>query len=421
MKTFSELYTEILTQSVGALQQGKPLDVDAVFDYDPFHLECLLHPHSAAPVIALGECACGEDQKTLCQSSCLFDALVRDPQGNLIVDAQKCTGCAQCLQSCTMAHLVERKEVYPVLDMLTPPKVPVYALVAPAVVGQFGTDTTVGKLRSACKRLGFAGLLEVSLFADILTLKEALEFDLHIQSDADFVLTSCCCPIWIAMIRRIYQNLVPHIPASVSPMVAAGRAVKLLYPGAKTVFIGPCLAKKAEAREADVQDAIDFVLNFQELQDIFQAAGLDLQAYEEDTREHSSTAGRIYARGGGVSEAVQRAVQRLKPNPTFPLTSYAVSGTAACKALLERLKHGEVPANFLEGMGCVGGCVGGPRNLIPTEEGKMFVDQYGEAAASATPIDNPSVLKLLDLLGFNSVEALLEKDAIFTRDFSQRS
>jgi iron only hydrogenase large subunit-like protein len=87
---------------------------------------------------------------------------------------------------------------------------------------------------------------------------------------------------------------------------------------------------------------------------------------------------------------------------------------------LERLKQGEVPANFLEGMGCVGGCVGGPRNLIPTEEGRVFVDQYGDSAASPTPIDNPSVLKLLELLGFGSVEALLQKDAIFTRDFTPR-
>ena len=103
---------------------------------------------------------------------------------------------------------------------------------------------TPGRLRSAFKALGFAGMVEVALFADILTLKEALDFDELVRSEEDFLLTSCCCPIWIAMIRKVYGSLTPHIPASVSPMIACGRAVKQLVPGAVTVFIGPCVAKK---------------------------------------------------------------------------------------------------------------------------------------------------------------------------------
>ena len=80
-------------------------------------------------------------------------------------------------------------------------------------------------------------MVEVALFADILTLKEALEFDRTIQKKEDFLLTSCCCPIWIAMIRRVYDQLVTHVPGSVSPMVACGRSIKVLDPDAVTVFI----------------------------------------------------------------------------------------------------------------------------------------------------------------------------------------
>lgn len=117
-------------------------------------------------------------------------------------------------------------------------------MVAPAVAGQFGPNVTMGKLRTAFKRLGFTGMLEVAVFADILTLKEALEFDRNIQSEDQFQLTSCCCPMWIAMIKKLYHQLLPNVPGSVSPMIAGGRTVKALHPKAKTVFIGPCLAKK---------------------------------------------------------------------------------------------------------------------------------------------------------------------------------
>ena len=95
-------------------------------------------------------------------------------------------------------------------------------------------------------------MLEVAVFADILTLKEALEFDRNIQSEDQFQLTSCCCPMWIAMIKKLYHQLLPNVPGSVSPMIAGGRTVKALHPKAKTVFIGPCLAKKAERNEPDL-------------------------------------------------------------------------------------------------------------------------------------------------------------------------
>lgn len=120
----------------------------------------------------------------------------------------------------------------------------------------FGTvqrDCHPGKLRSAFKALGFSGMVEVALFADILTLKEALEFDKNIVNDNDYQLTSCCCPMWIAMIRKIYHELMPHVPGSVSPMIACGRVIKKLHPDAVTVFVGPCIAKKSEAREPDIK------------------------------------------------------------------------------------------------------------------------------------------------------------------------
>ena len=97
-------------------------------------------------------------------------------------------------------------------------------------------------------------------------------------------------------------------------MVACGRVIKRLHENAMTVFIGPCLAKKAEAREEDIRDAVDFVLTFREVQDLFAFAKLRPEMLEEDEKEHSSAAGRIYAKTGGVSRAVQASVKRLRPH-----------------------------------------------------------------------------------------------------------
>ena len=127
--------------------------------------------------------------------------------------------------------LTASKDVLPAMKAVREAKGPAYMMVAPAFLGQFDETVTPGKLRSAFKALGFTGMVEVALFADILTLKEALEFDSHVKEKGDYQLTSCCCPVWISMIRNIYHELMPHVPGAVSPMVACGRMIKscLLY------------------------------------------------------------------------------------------------------------------------------------------------------------------------------------------------
>lgn len=288
-------------------------------------------------------------------------------------------------------------------------------MVAPAIAGQFG-EVSQGKLRTAFKSIGFAGMVEVALFADILTLKEALIFDEKIRTNEDFMLTSCCCPIWITMVRRNYGQYMKKIPDSVSPMAASGRAVKKLEPSAVTVFIGPCIAKKVEARDSDIADAVDYVLTFKEMKDIFEAFHIEPSQMSEDVKEHSSRAGRIYARTGGVSEAVADTVRQLNPRRFIEVKAEQADGAKGCRELLQRLQEGKVTANYLEGMGCDGGCVGGPKVLIKPEDGQHYVNIYGEAAVYNTPLDNPNVRDMLKSLGFESIESLL-KDGLFTRHF----
>jgi iron only hydrogenase large subunit-like protein len=278
----------------------------------------------------------------------------------------------------------------------------------------------MGKLRSAFKSVGFGGMVEVALFADILTLKEALTFDRNVRTGEDFMLASCCCPVWIAMVRRSFAQYMRKMPDAVSPMIACGRAVKRLEPSAVTVFIGPCIAKKAEARETDIADAVDYVLTFEEIRDIFDAFHIDFAQIAEDDREHSSRSGRLYGRTGGVSEAVRDTVRRLNPHRFIDVRAEQADGTKNCRELLQSLGEGRITANYLEGMGCPGGCVGGPKVLLDADAGKDRIEAYGREASFGSPLDNPYAVEVLKKLGIETIESLLD-ETIFTRFFEEAS
>lgn len=363
--------------------------------------------------------ACGDEKNNNCEVSCLFDAIVRDMEGNVVIQQNHCTGCGQCVEVCKQYSLLDKKEFVPLIELLKDRKIPVFAIIAPAFIGQFGPGVTPGKMRAAFKRLGFYGMVEVALFADILTLKEALEFDQHVIRHEDFLLTSCCCPIWVSMVKRVFKNLVPHISPSVSPMVACGRGIKHLHPGAKVVFVGPCIAKKAEAKEPDIKDAVDAVLTFREVEQIFEAVGIKPEELEEDASEHPSRAGRIYARTGGVSQAVSDTLNRIRPGREIKIQAKQADGVQECRNLLKEALEGKVAANFLEGMGCPGGCVGGPKGLIDPGVGRERVNEYGKEALSLTPVDNKFVMELLKSLGIEDIREFLdsEKAGMFIREF----
>ena len=408
MKTFQQLYEDLLRQKVSV---EEPLPKE----YDPKHLDCLLYPEEYAPVISTDTCAdCFE---RACQKSCIFDAIETGKEGELFINPSRCEGCAACIDACKSNHLAASKDVLPAMRAVRNASGPVYLMIAPAFSGQFRGHVTAGKLRSACKALGFTGMVEVALFADILTLKEALEFERHVREPGDFQLTSCCCPVWIAMIRKRYHELLPHVPGAGSPMVACGRFLKRIHPDAVTIFAGPCLAKKKEAKEPDIADAVDYVLTFQEMQDIFDAAEISLEELPEEEKEHASKAGRLYARTGGVSQAVEEMVRQLSPDGKIGVRCEQANGTKECMEMMRRIQNKETDANFFEGMGCVGGCVGGPKAIIDSEKGKRYVDEYAKNSIYQTPLENPYVRKLLEELGFETVEELLEDNTLLTREF----
>jgi iron only hydrogenase large subunit-like protein len=361
-----------------------------------------------------------ERGKTFCQNSCPFDAILINKETNsTYIDTEKCTDCGFCVEACPTGSILDRIEFIPLVDILKS-NVPVIATVAPAITGQFGENVSIHQLRSALKKIGFSDMIEVAFFADMLTLKEAIEFDHLVKNKDDLMITSCCCPMWVAMVRRVYEDLVKYVSPSVSPMIASGRVLKTLNPNCKVVFIGPCIAKKAEAKEKDLQGDIDFVLTFAELKDIFDSLNIDISKMPEDfSSEYASRGGRLYARTGGVSIAVEDVVKRLFPEKEKFLKAIQGNGVVECKKLLSKAQEGKLEANFIEGMGCIGGCVGGPKSIIPKELGKERVDQFANNSPIKVSIDSPCMDNILKKLNIDSAEDFKtpEKIKIFERKF----
>jgi iron only hydrogenase large subunit-like protein len=359
--------------------------------------------------------------QTMCQRSCPFDAIFIDEEKNTSsIDEEKCTDCGFCVEACPTGSILDKVEFIPFVNLLKE-KVPVIAAVAPAITGQFGAEVSIYQIRSAFKSMGFTEMVEVAFFADMLTLKEAVEFDEHVHTIDDFMITSCCCPMWVAMLKRVYEELVKHVSPSVSPMIAAGRVMKVLNPNCKVVFIGPCIAKKAEAKEKDLLGDIDYVLTFAELKDIFKALSIDpIDMPEDFSTEYASMGGRLYARTGGVSKAVSDAIERIFPEKYKMLTTTQANGIIECKKMLAEAKEGNIHANFIEGMGCIGGCVGGPKAIIPKDEGRERVNEFAYNSDIKVAVDSDTMHKVLEKLGINSAEDFMHKERaeIFERDFS---
>jgi len=393
--TFLELYEKLLKSE---LLHQKPNIKDAGTE----HLSCLLEPEKHAVVIKTDSCK--NKCEGACKAACIFNA-IENKDGELIINKELCTGCMECVKACKENKILPSKDIIAAIRAINSGK-PSYALIAPAIIGQF-KGAKMGQIRNALKNLGFLGVIEVSLFADILTLKEAIEFKNHIKNKSDYMLTSCCCPVWISLIKKHYNLLSSHLAPSVSPMIAAGRFVKSINKDCVTVFIGPCLAKKAEIREPDLLGAVDYCITFTELLDAFNICNITPKNQPDERKEHSSTMGRMYAYFGGVSKAVKSTVKQLEYKNKIPLTAQKAEGVINLKNMLIDIQKGNIKANFYEGMGCVGGCVGGPKIIEDRIFAKNEAKKYAEFSPFKTPINNPFVIELLSRLNITDEATLL--------------
>jgi iron only hydrogenase large subunit-like protein len=347
-----------------------------------------------------------KEEEKICAGSCAHGATDYSREKGIKIDNDKCLSCGSCIPECSFDAIVDKIEFVPVIKHLKEKQRHVYAIVAPAFIGQFGKGIKAGQVRSALKYMGFRDMIEVAVLADLLTLREAFEFKKLVHEKKDYLITSCCCPIWMNMVQKGYPELLEHFSPAVSPMIAAGRVLKEINEEAVVVFIGPCIAKKNEAKDKELEGAVDFVLTFREMAEVFKALEIELVSMPDDHKEKSSLGGRIYGRTGGVSKSVEMAVKRLMGD-TVDFRPVQADGVKACKEILDKLKTGELDANFIEGMGCKGGCVGGPRSVLNIESATKELDEYGEEAIFKNPIDNERIAAILENIGIRDAEDII--------------
>ena len=330
-------------------------------------------------------------RKRPCQNACKVKAVSMNEQKAAAIDNEKCIQCGACVYQCPFGAIMDKSFILDAIDILKKSKnqpegdiSKVYAVVAPSISSQF-SYAKLGQVITGLKMLGFHDVIEAALGADMVAMAEARELS------EKQILTSSCCPAFVQYIKANFPNLVEHISHNLSPMATLAKYIKEKTPGAKVIFIGPCTAKKAEVQLERVKPYVDTVLTFEELQALFDSRNIDISELEEGVLDNASYFGRIFARSGGLTDA---AVQAMKEqNIDFEVKPVVCDGIEACRMALLKLNKGILDGNFIEGMACVGGCIGGAGCLTHGEKNKAEVDKYGREALEKTIGDAISLLK----------------------------
>lgn len=327
-----------------------------------------------------------------CEKACKVNAISMGPGGEANIDEEKCVNCGACVYHCPFGATVDVSSIVDVIKLIKASerngKNPVVALVAPSIGSQF-QYANLGQVITGIKKLGFYSVLEVALGADMVAQKEGKEL-----VEKGF-LTSSCCPAFVKLIETQYPSLVEHISTNLSPMAELAKFIKDGHPEYKIVFIGPCVAKKAEVRKPEVAKYVDYAITFEELQALFDSKKINLTEQEETDWNQASYYGRIFARAGGLTEAVTQALKEMGEKD-FDYKPIACDGIMECKQALARADKGVLPNNFIEGMACVGGCVGGSGNMIKYSDTPKQMKQHIDTATAVEIL--PNVKKNINIL-----------------------
>jgi signal transduction histidine kinase/NAD-dependent dihydropyrimidine dehydrogenase PreA subunit len=283
-----------------------------------------------------------------CVRKCPAKAIkVEDGQAKVV--AERCIACGSCIKVCPQEAKAIRDSIAPVKDLFwNSPEI--IACLAPSFPAAF-PQAKPGQIITAVRNLGFTEVMEVAFGADLVAKAHAR----LAKRNPNKLFISSPCPALVLYIEKYFPSLVDHLAPIVSPMVAMGRVIKRsLRPGAKVVFIGPCIAKKEEIDDPEVAGDVDAVLTFVELDRMFQEAGLILEKLPENAADGPlPRLGRIFPVPGGLlrSAAMKEDICQNRILVT--------EGKEACTQILEEILEGAVEAKFLDLLFCEG-CINGP-------------------------------------------------------------
>jgi len=350
-----------------------------------------------------------------CAEACGVDAISTDSEGYATIDHDKCVSCGLCIVSCPFAAIAEKSSIVQVVELLKSQVKDAVAIVAPSFVSQFGPLVSPEAIFEGIKRLGFKDVEEIAYGADLSVLSEAEELKelIHelnyceqpnsnnsnkdakaqIQTDGkdnepkkDFIGTSCC-PSWVQAARKFFPDLSHNISESYTPMVETAKKIKKRNPKAKTVMIGPCLSKKAEALNEEVCQFVDYVITFEELAAMFRAKDIDLTEIKpSEVIDTGSQLGRGFPVAKGVATAVisQVTADLEKEGIKCEIPYVNAETLHDCRKMLDQIKKGKIEPKplLVEGMACPNGCIGGPGTIAPLKLAQIAVARFAKKSTS---------------------------------------
>ncbi len=269
--------------------------------------------------------------------------------GQAEVIEERCIGCGNCFKVCAQNAKEIRSGVGEAYELLAGPD-PVLACLAPSFPAAF-YHAKPGQVVTALRRLGFAEVLEVAFGAQLV----AQEYTRLVQERPGQLIITSPCPALVGYVEKYVPSLVDSLAPIVSPMIALGRAIKGKYrPGAKVVFIGPCIAKKIEAEDEAVAGAVDVVLTFQGFQKMLDQAGIVVESLpESDFDGPQPGVARIFPVSGGLLKTAAMRGDVLENE------ILVTEGKDNILALLQELERHSMEVKFVDLLFCEG-CINGP-------------------------------------------------------------
>ena len=302
-----------------------------------------------------------------CEESCPVKAISKDEHGIEHIDESKCIYCGKCMNACPFGAIFEISQTFDVLQRIRKGE-QVVAIVAPSILGQF--STTIEQVYGAFRQIGFTDIIEVAQGAMSTVEHEAHELIEKLEEGQKFMTTSCC-PSYIELVNKYIPDMKKYVSGTGSPMYYAARIAKEKYPDAKIVFVGPCVAKRKEAQR---DEAVDFVMTFEEISSIFDAFEINLEIVQPYAMEFSSVReAHGFAQAGGVMGAV-KAFLKMEADKinAIQVSDLNKKNSGIIRAFA---KSGKAPGQFIEVMACEGGCITGPSTHSGSNNGKRQLVQ----------------------------------------------
>ncbi len=372
---------------------------------------------------------------------------------NLHLSEMACIGCGQCITNCPVGALYEKEQISEVWDMLADDDLHVVVQTAPAVRAALGEEfgmpmgtNVAGQMAEALRRMGFDKVFDTNFAADLTIMEEAAELLDRINNGGVLPMITSCSPGWVKYCETYHPDFIPNLSSCKSPHEMLGAIIKSYYAQTmnipldklRVVSVMPCTAKKFEAKRPELAangvPDVDAVITTRELARMIKTAGIDFANLPEGEFDpllsEASGAGVIFGATGGVMEAALRTAyeaitgKELKQLDFKDVRGVAgikeasveignlkvnvavVNGTADAGKLLDDVRSGKRSYQFIEVMGCPGGCVtGGGQPVVPAEV-RLTVDPRKVRAGALYNADaemklrksheNPSIKKLYE-------------------------